>query len=234
MADNNTEKIKVLVVEDDPKTAQLIKLYLIKDGHKVDVANTGRKGLNAALENPPSIVLLDLMLPEMSGQDVCRQIREASDVPIIMVTARSEEQDLLSGLEMGADDYVTKPFSPRELVARVYAVIRRTKLTAIKKQRNEVLSYGGVEVDVSRAEGSYKGERLPLTATELRLLTYFLETAETTITRDQIMEHVFGYDFEGLDRTVDVHIHNLRGKLSDVGGEGLINTIYGTGYRFGN
>ena len=224
----------VLIVEDDPHTVRLVRLYLNRDGYKVLEASNGLEGLRHAREARPDLVVLDLMLPGMDGIEVCRTLRRESDVPVIMLTARVEEEDRLAGLEAGADDYVTKPFSPRELAARVRAVLRRTagERSLLDKGPTE-LSHGDIHVDLRNRTTSVAGEAVRLTPTEFRLLSVLLREPHRTFTRDQIIDKVFGYEFEGFDRSVDAHVSNLRRKLNP--GEGrppVIQTIYGVGYRF--
>ena len=225
----------VLIVEDDPTVAQLIRLYLIRDGYDVLTAADGVEGLRLAQEKDPSLIILDLSLPKMDGTEVCRRLRAGSQVPIVMVTARVEEDDRLAGLDLGADDYVTKPFSPRELAARVRAVLRRTAreaAAAASSPRQSRLLAGDLVVDLDAQSATASGKPLPLTPTEYRILVGFMRAAGRVLTRDQIIESVFGYDFEGLDRTVDTHISNLRKKVEAGGMENRIKTIYGSGYRF--
>lgn len=225
---------RILVVEDDPSVSQLIRLYLVQDGHEVITIDDGAKAIDAARTSNPSLILLDLMLPGMSGEEICGVLRQESDVPIIMVTARVEEESRLSGLDMGADDYVSKPFSPRELAARVRAVLRRS---ARDRQRSGeaggVLSVDEIVVDLNGRTVKVAGQTVGLTPTEYRLLTYFMESAGRTVSREQIIQSAFGYEFEGFDRTVDTHISNLRRKIeSPNGAQKHLNTVYGIGYRF--
>ena len=223
----------ILIVEDDPTVAQLIRLYLAKDGYHVVTAATGPDGVNMARESQPALILLDLMLPGMDGTEVCKAVRAESDVPVIMVTARVEEEDRLSGLDLGADDYVTKPFSPRELVARVRAVLRRTsREKARDEEAGGVLAVGGIMVDLNARTVTVDGKPVFLTPTEYRLLTYFIESKGRTVSRDQIIQNAFGYDFEGFDRTVDTHISNLRRKIETGPDQRYLITVYGVGYRF--
>ncbi|MBI4282527.1 MAG: response regulator transcription factor [Chloroflexi bacterium] len=224
----------VLIVEDDPNTLELVTIYLRRDGHKVLMASDGLEGLRLAREARPDLVVLDLMLPGMDGMEVCRILREESEVSIVMLTARVEEEDRLAGLDMGADDYITKPFSPRELAARVRAVLRRTARDALEQGVSE-LSHGDVKVDMRHHAAYLKGIQLSLTPTEFRLLTLLIHEPGRTFTREQIIERVFGYDFDGFDRTVDAHVSNLRRKLeADPEKPHYIHTIYGVGYRFDN
>ena len=224
----------ILIVEDDPSVSQLMRLYLVQDGHEVLTADDGIKAVEMARQRQPSLILLDLMLPGMSGQEVCVTLRKESNVPIIMVTARVEEDDRLAGLEMGADDYIAKPFSPRELAARVRAVLRRTEREETRDQDSDgMLVVDEVSVDLNGRTVKVSGNTLSLTPTEYRLLTYFMESAGRTVSREQIIQNTFGYEFEGFDRTVDTHISNLRRKIEAPEGAGKhLNTVYGVGYRF--
>jgi DNA-binding response OmpR family regulator len=223
-----------LIVEDDKAVLQLIRLYLAQAGYRVLEAQDGIVGLRMALEESPDIVLLDLNLPGMDGIEVCKNVRKESDVPIIMVTARVEEDDRLRGLDLGADDYVSKPFSPRELVARVNAVLRRTKRNTEKQlESGNRLTAGAVVIDLDRRSATVLGSEMDLTPTEFRLLSYFVEGRGRTVSREQIIENVFGYDFSGYDRTVDTHVSNLRKKLEAANPDGQhLKTMYGIGYRF--
>ncbi len=232
--DQQQSQKSVLIVEDDKSVAQLIRLYMAQAGYQVLSAETGLDGLDLALNGDPDIVLLDLNLPGMDGTEVCRNIRASSFVPIIMVTARVEEDDRLLGLDLGADDYVLKPFSPRELVARVNAVLRRTQRDAEKRElTKETVSAGLINIDLDRRAASVNGSEIDLTPTEFRLLTYFIEASGRTVSREQIIENVFGYDFNGYDRTVDTHVSNLRKKLEVADPEVKhLKTMYGVGYRF--
>ena len=222
----------ILIVEDDRATAELVRLYLIRDGYSVVLAADGAEGLRLAREHNPLLVVLDLMLPKMDGIEVCRTLRSESNVPIIMVTARVEEEDRLTGLDLGADDYVTKPFSPRELVARVRAVLRRTG-REVGEAESEMLSQGGITVDMAAREVTVGAKPVHLTASEFRLLVLFMDVPGRVLSREQIIQGAFGDAFEGFDRTVDTHISNLRKKLSEASeGKRYIQTVYGMGYRF--
>ncbi len=222
----------VLVVDDDANVVQLTRLYLEREGYRVLSANDGAEGLSLAREELPSLVVLDVMLPRLNGLDVCRALRKESEVPIIMLTARVEEDDRLAGLDLGADDYVTKPFSPRELAARVRAVLRRA---ARERAAGEpaVLAAGAIELDRRARRATVDGRELRLTPTEFRLLALLMGRPARTYTRDEIINRVFGDDFDGFDRTVDAHVSSLRRKLDagTAGGAKLIETVYGIGYR---
>ena len=231
---HSAQSKSVLVVEDDPAVARLIRLYLVRAGYEVLVAEDGAEGLNLALEKRPSLVVLDLNLPGMDGIEVCGRLRADSDVSIIMVTARVEEEDRLRGLNLGADDYVTKPFSPRELVARVNAVLRRSKPGSQESaQVQGRLAVGDIAMDLETRTVTVGNNAVKLTPTEYSLLEYFMGAAGRTVTRDQLINNALGYDFDGFDRTVDTHVSNLRRKLkSSVGADQYIKTVYGIGYRF--
>ncbi|MGE3073493.1 MAG: response regulator [Dehalococcoidia bacterium] len=221
----------VLIVEDDAKTAELIRLYLDRDGYPVTVARNGREGIELARRNDLGIILLDVMMPELDGLEVCRILREESDVGIILVTARTDEADTLRALDLGADDYVTKPFRPRELVARVRAVLRR-------KGTNEVaedceLAFGQLVIDGRRHEVRIDGRNARVTRKEFQLLLAMAREPGKAFTRLELLETAFGYNYEGLERTIDAHIRNLRKKIErDAERPAFIETVYGVGYRF--
>ena len=224
----------VLIVEDDPHTVEVVQLYLRRDGHQVISAADGLEGLRLAREAHPDLVVLDLMLPGMDGIEVCRLLREESEVPIVMLTARVEEEDRLAGLDLGADDYVTKPFSPRELAARIRAVLRRSARDVSDSGPVE-LSYGNIAVNRPRRTVHVGDTAVSLTPTEFRLLVLMMREPGRIFTRDQIIDRVFGYDFEGFDRTVDVHISSLRRKLEGAcPDQRYIHTVYGVGYKLGD
>ena len=215
----------VLIVEDDPITVELVRLYLTRDGHKVLSAIDGLEGLRLAREAHPDLVVLDLMLPGLDGMEVCRILREESDVPIVVLTARVEEEDRLAGLNLGADDYVTKPFSPREMAARVRAVLRRTAIGALDRGPTE-LRYGDITTNLRLRTVRVGETPVCLTPTESRLLVMFLREPGRAFTREEIMDRVFGYGFNGFDRSVDAHVSNLRRKLqSDSLGPSYIHII---------
>jgi DNA-binding response OmpR family regulator len=223
---------RVLVVDDDVKTVELVKLYLTRDGYRVFCAYDGLEALRLARESHPDLIVLDLMLPGMDGLEVCRTLREESEVPIIMLTARTMDQDKLAGLDLGADDYVTKPFSPRELAARVRAVLRRLPGDALRRGPAEI-RHGELTVNFHRREAALGGEMLNLTPTEFKLLGVLVREPGRVFSRAELIEKAMGYDFEGFDRTIDVHILNLRRKLEPCPGRpGYIETIYGAGYKF--
>jgi DNA-binding response OmpR family regulator len=221
----------ILMVDDDQKTVELMRLYLEKDGYRVLSAYDGLQALNMAREKHPDLVILDLMLPKIDGLEVCSILRAESQVPIIMLTAKTTEDDKLIGLDLGADDYVTKPFSPRELLARVRAVLRRV---AEKEQmENPLICAGDLEVDLIRHEVRLRSEVVHLTPREFRLLEIIIRQPGRAFSRLDLLERAFGYDYGGLERTVDVHIMNLRKKIEpDPDNPTYIQTVYGLGYKF--
>jgi len=223
---------RVLVVDDDAKTVELVKLYLNRDGYHVLTAYDGVEALRLAREGHPDLIVLDLMLPGMVGLEVCRILRNESDVPIIMLTAKTTDQDRLTGLDLGADDYVTKPFSPRELAARVRAVLRRLPGETLQRGPAEI-KHNNLTVDFLKYEASLDGKPLNLTPIEFKLLGVLIKEPDRVFSRAQLIEKALGYDFEGFDRTIDVHILNLRRKLeSNPRHPRYIKTVYGTGYKF--
>jgi two-component system, OmpR family, alkaline phosphatase synthesis response regulator PhoP len=214
----------VLLVEDEENLASLVRAYLEQEGYRVIPAVTGAEALRVIEAEPVRIVVLDLNLPDMDGLDVCRQIRARSSVPVVMLTARDEEKDRLAGLEIGADDYIGKPFSPRELVARMKAVLRRTE----PHSEEELLVLGDVVLRRSAREVSVAGEPIELRPKEFDLLAYLMQNRGAVLSRDSLLEQVWGYDYAGGTRTVDVHVAQLRRKL---GRPDLIRTIRGSGYK---
>lgn len=220
---------RVLVVDDDTKTVELVKLYLNRDGYRVLTAYDGAEALRLAREGHPDLIILDLMLPGIDGLEVCRTLRDESDVPIIMLTAKTTDENKLTGLGLGADDYVTKPFSPRELAARVRTVLRRLP----GERGPDEIKYGELAVNFRKHEASLSDKPLNLTEIEFKLLGVFAKEPGRVFTRAQLIEKALGYDFEGFDRTIDVHILNLRRKLEpDPSHPRYIKTVYGAGYKF--
>ena len=218
----------VVVVEDDPNIASLVDMYLRQDGYRVYQAADGETGLERIKQHRPKLVILDIGLPgDLDGIQLCRELRGTSDIPIIMLTARDSEIDRVLGLELGADDYVTKPFSPRELVARVKAVLRRTD-GADRAGLPPILSIGTVEVDTARREVRRDGDPVALTTREFDLLQYLAENRGLALSRHQLLDGVWGYGWVGDERTVDVHVLQLRKKLS---GALDLATVRGVGYR---
>ena len=219
---------RILVVDDEPQIVDLLRSYLRRDGFTVEQAADGEAALAAFGRLRPDLVILDLMLPKVDGREVCRRIRDASHTPIIMLTARDEETDKLLGLELGADDYITKPFSPREVVARVRAVLRRGT-----REATDLVRAGDLTIDLLAHEVSLKGRRLDLTPTEFRLLEILAGHPNQVFTRMQLIDRVQGHAFDGYERTVDAHVKNLRGKVEpDPRNPRYIMTVYGVGYKF--
>jgi len=219
---------KVLVVDDDVKTVELVKLYLNRDGYRVLTAYDGTEALRLAREGHPDLIVLDLMLPGIDGLEICRTLRGESDVPIIMLTAKTTDQDKLIGLDLGADDYVTKPFSPRELAARVRVVLRRLP----GERGPDEIKRGELTVNFLRHEASLAGRSLNLTTVEFKLLGVLAKEPGRVFSRVQLIDEALGYDFEGFDRTIDVHILNLRRKLEpDPSHPRYLKTVYGAGYK---
>lgn len=218
----------ILVVDDEPKVARLARDYLEKNGFRVLTATDGQSALTTARREKPDLVILDLMLPHMDGREVCRILRRESDVPVIMLTALSEEIDQVTGLEIGADDYITKPFSPRALVARVRALLRRTRGDV---KVPATIRAGGLEIDPEKYSVTLNGSPLKLTPNEFKLLQILASRPGQTLTREQLLDDLHGAAFS-MDRSVDSHIKNLRKKLEAVSGKSMIETVYGIGYRF--
>ncbi|MER6998778.1 response regulator transcription factor [Streptomyces sp. NPDC000410] len=220
---------RILVAEDDEMQSRLIRIYLEREGNAVQVAADGRAALERARSSRPDLIVLDVMLPLVDGLDVCRILRTESDVPILLLTARATEDDMLLGLDLGADDYLTKPYSPRELTARVRALLRRSrKATAAPT----VLRVGEMELDTARFEVRVAGRQVALTAKEFSILEALAREPGRVFTRAQIIERVFGFDQDVQERTVDAHVVNLRRKLeADPGRPRRLETVYGRGYR---
>jgi DNA-binding response OmpR family regulator len=219
----------IVVVEDDPNIADLVELYLRRESFRVLQATDAGQALDVVSRERPRLVVLDLGLPgQLDGFDVCRRLRENGGVPVLILTARDSEIDRVLGLELGADDYVTKPFSPRELVARVKAILRR--VDGPRRDDPDVLVTGGVEVDLGRREARVDGRAVPLAAREFDLLAYLVENAGLALTRPQLLDGVWGPGWYGDERTVDVHVRQLRKKLGD---QLPLATVWGVGYRLG-
>ena len=227
----------VLVVDDEPKILEILKSYLEANGFTALCAKNGREGMTLFEQNPVSLILLDLMLPDFSGEEFCKKIRRDSDVPIIMITARVDEASIIRGLNIGADDYVCKPFSPRQLIARVQAVIRnsvRRSAGSGAKKAGAFFSYRDLTVDTEKRTAALAGKTLPLTRDEYNILALLMSRQTKIFTRDEILDAVKGDDFDGFDRAVDTHIKKLRAKIGDDSkAPQYIVTVYGMGYRLG-
>jgi DNA-binding response OmpR family regulator len=223
---------KILVVDDEPRIVDVVQAYLERNGYRVLTAADGKTALNLARRERPALVILDLMLPEMDGLEVCRTLRQESNVPVIMLTARTEETDKLIGLELGADDYVTKPFSPRELVARVRAVLRRAVTTG-EAAEISTLVHGDLVIDPTRHTVTRAGQPIALTPTEFALLLALAQSPGRVFSRLQLMDRALGESYEGYERTLDAHIKNLRRKLEpDPAHPRYVQTVFGVGYKF--
>lgn len=222
------KEMRILIIEDEQKIADLLKAYLEKEGYTVVYASTGESGLSL-LKDSINLVILDLKLPDIDGEDICKLIRENSDVPIIMLTARSAEEDKIRGLNIGADDYVIKPFSPREVVARVSALLRRITNNKHRYSFND----RALVIDFDAGEVMVNGENALLTPTEFKIIKHISSRPGQVFTRLQLVNTILGYDFEGYDRTIDAHIKNIRHKIDKkIAIKSFIKTVYGVGYKF--
>jgi DNA-binding response OmpR family regulator len=225
---------RVLLVEDDATVSEVVTRYLEREGFIVESAADGREALDRALTEPPDLMVLDIMLPGMDGLEVCRRVRAKAPIPIIMLTALGEENDRVVGLDLGADDYMTKPFSPRELTSRIKSVLRRARgpLAGSASELHSPLIAGDVEVDVGAHEVRVKGREISITAREFELLVFMMLRPNQVFTREDLLQHVWGYSF-GDTSTVTVHVRRLREKIeSDPAHPALIKTIWGVGYKF--
>ncbi|MBR3909346.1 MAG: response regulator transcription factor [Clostridia bacterium] len=223
-------KYKILIVDDDVNICELLRLYLEKEGFETIVANDGENAVSAAQKHTPDLVLLDIMLPRLDGWQVCREIRKFSEMPIIMITAKGEVFDKILGLELGADDYVTKPFDTKEIVARVKAVLRRSG-DKNKKQLQEV-KYDKLRVNLTNYELEVNNVKIDTPPKELELIYHLANNPNRVYTRDQLLDEVWGFEYYGDSRTVDVHVKRLREKLENVSEEWSLKTVWGVGYKF--
>jgi len=222
-------KIKLLVVEDDPFICELIALYGEREGHNVETAANGTEGYGMFVDNPPDLIILDVMLPGMDGWEFCREVRRTSQVPIIMLTGKGESYDRIKGLELGADDYMVKPFDPKELMARIKAVLRRCHPELVAR---EILEFPGLRIDLGQYRVHCRGVDIMLAPKEMELLVFMAANHNKVFTRQQLIDRIWGLDFEGDPRTVDVHIKRIREKLNDPQPEWSLKTIRGVGYKF--
>ena len=221
------DKLKVMVVDDEARMRKLVRDFLVKDNFNVIEAADGEEALSKFYEDKDiALILLDVMMPKMDGWQVCREIRKESKVPIIMLTARGDERDELLGFDLGVDEYISKPFSPKILVARVEAILRRTN----KMNQNDILEAGGIEINKSAHQASVNGQPIELSFKEFELLTYFLENQGIALSREKILNNVWNYDYFGDARTIDTHVKKLRSKMGSKGN--YITTIWGMGYKF--
>ena len=221
------DRLKILVVDDEARMRKLVRDFLVRNQFEVIEAGDGEEALDIFYEQKDiALIILDVMMPKINGFDVCREIRETSDVPIIMLTAKGDESDELTGFDIGADEYISKPFSPKILVARVEAILRRT----MDQSDDKVLEKGGIRVDQTAHAVTIDGEPVELSYKEFELLTYFMENAGIALSREKILNQVWDYDYYGDARTIDTHVKKLRSKLGDKGA--YIKTIWGMGYKF--
>ncbi|MDR0347088.1 MAG: response regulator transcription factor [Coriobacteriales bacterium] len=228
----NEDVCRILLVEDERAIREAVAAYLMREGYPVTAVPDGRVALDEFAKGSFDLIILDLMLPGLSGEKVCQTVRSTSEIPIIMLTAKGEIEDRIAGLELGADDYLVKPFSPRELVARVRALLRRTHIS--EESRREVLEFGDLFIDISSHHVAIDGRPVDLTASEFKLLVTLSRHPGHIYTRGELVERVLGYDFEGYERTIDSHVKNLRSKLGDDPREPRwLFTVHGVGYRFG-
>jgi len=226
---------KILVVDDEYKIVEVVKSYLEREGYEVLEASNGRDALKLVEAHNPALIVLDLMLPDISGEEICKTIRSKSRVPIIMLTAKIEEESILQGFSIGADDYVVKPFSPKQLLARIAAVMRRTEEELIPLSNIISFNNGELHIDVLKHEVKKKGQELTLTATEFKLLMCLVKYPQKAFTRDELVSIVLGDDYDGFDRVIDTHIKNLRQKIeTNPKNPEYIITVFGVGYKFGS
>lgn len=225
---------KILVVDDDNNICELLRLYLEKEGYAVTLAHTGMQAVRVFAEQQPDLMLLDIMLPELDGWQVCREIRKYSNKPIIMLTAKGETFDKVLGLELGADDYITKPFEAKEVLARIKAVLRRSANAIQPEAAEEIkqVSYDNLVINLTNYELTVKGKRVEAPPKEMELLYHLASNPNRVYTRDQLLDEVWGFDYYGDSRTVDVHIKRIREKLEDVSDKWELKTVWSVGYKF--
>ncbi len=222
---------KLLIIDDDPNICEMLRLYLEKEGYQVKAANDGADGVNYFKIYEPDLVLLDIMMPRKDGWQVCREIREISPKPVIMITAKGEVFDKVLGLELGADDFIVKPFDMKELSARIKAVLRRYNSHA-NAIDNEVVKFENIEISLQKYELKLCGKPIDIPPKELELLYFLASNCNRVFTRDQLLDKVWGFDYLGDSRTVDVHVKRLREKLEGVSDKWLLKTVWGVGYKF--
>lgn len=221
---------KILVVDDDPSICEVLRLYLEKEGYSVSIANDGETALKMFTEMPQDIMLIDIMLPKMDGNQLCREIRQISNVPIIMISAKEETFDKVLALELGADDYIIKPFDAKEVIARIKAVLRRTKSKNFEEIK--VIEYDNLSINLTNYELKVQGKPIPTPPKELELIYHLASNPNRVFTRDQLLDEVWGFDYYGDSRTVDVHVKRLREKLEGASTEWELKTVWGVGYKF--
>lgn len=223
---------KILVIDDDITICETLKAYFEKEGYEVKAVNDGVSGIDSFKLYNPDIVLLDIVLPKKDGWQVCREIREVSNQPVIMISAKNETFDKVLGLELGADDYVVKPFDIKELSARVKAVLRRTRTHTPTKSDNEVIAFENIEISLQKYELKLCGKSVDIPPKELELLYFLANNRNRVFTRDQLLDKVWGFDYLGDSRTVDVHVKRLREKLQGISDKWVLKTVWGVGYKF--
>ena len=221
---------KILVVDDDPSICEVLRLYLEKDGYSVSIANDGETALKMFTEMPQDIMLIDIMLPKMDGNQLCREIRQISNVPIIMISAKEETFDKVLALELGADDYIIKPFDAKEVIARIKAVLRRIKSKNFEEIK--VIEYDNLSINLTNYELKVQGKPIPTPPKELELIYHLASNPNRVFTRDQLLDEVWGFDYYGDSRTVDVHVKRLREKLEGASTKWELKTVWGVGYKF--
>lgn len=221
---------KILIVDDDTNICELLRLYIEKEGFNCAIANDGKQALKMCLEYKPDLIVLDIMLPELDGFQVCRTIRKKSDCPIIMLTAKGEVFDKVLGLDLGADDYIVKPFEAKEVIARINAVLRRSDTN--KEEKIRVVEYDNLYINLTNYELKINGNEVDAPPKEMELLYYLAANPNKVFTRDQLLDEVWGFDYYGDSRTVDVHVKRIREKLEDVSKKWKLKTVWGVGYKF--
>ncbi len=225
------EKTKILIVDDDEHIAELISLYLLREGYETKEVYSGSEAIRTFKEFSPNLIMLDIMLPGIDGYEVCREIRKTSNVPIIMLTAKGDTFDKVLGLELGADDYIVKPFEPKEMTARIKAVLRRFDTKETTREQGNILVFSNLEINIDNYTVTYKGKELSFPPKEFELLYFLAQRPNQVFTRDQLLDKIWGYEYIGDTRTVDVHVKRIREKFDEGESWGL-KTVWGVGYKF--
>lgn len=223
---------RVLIIEDDPNIAELIRLYLEKDGFEVVISHDGKDGLDSFYKIHPDIILLDIMLPELDGWTVCREIRKTDNTPIIMLTAKDETVDKVTGLSLGADDYISKPFDMKEVIARIHAVLRRSFPSETAQTETAIKTFDNLTINMSAYEVIVSGKTVDMPPKELELLNFLASHPNKVFTRNQLLDDVWGFEYFGDSRTVDVHVKRIREKIDGASDEWSLKTVWGVGYKF--
>lgn len=222
----------ILIIEDDPNIAELIRLYLEKDGFAVSIAADGKSGVDLYRKEKPNLILLDIMLPEMDGWEVCKEIRKNDQTPIIMLTAKDETIDKITGLELGADDYIAKPFDMKEVIARIHAVLRRFDHEVESDAQSDIKTFDNLIINMAAYEAIISGKKVEMPPKELELLNYLASHPNRVFTRNQLLDDVWGFEYFGDSRTVDVHVKRLREKIDGASDKWSLKTVWGVGYKF--